>query len=160
MTDAAAAADEDTHTAHNVGKAAPPEVPLRKLITTLLAISFGTILECECACGQQLIAHACLQALTHCLCTHCCCDSSAGFDYSVRVLCVCSGGARVLSACRLTAAENHLSLCSLKMLTGNTLFACALQIYTQLSKLLSKVFFPSNDPALQALSFWGVYAGR
>lgn len=33
-----------------------------------------------------------------------------------------------------------------------------LQIYTQLSKLLSKVFFPSDDPALQALSFWGVYA--
>eukprot|EP00879_Flechtneria_rotunda_P003299 GHRR01003524.1.p1 GENE.GHRR01003524.1~~GHRR01003524.1.p1 ORF type:complete len:498 (+),score=121.17 GHRR01003524.1:1133-2626(+) len=31
-------------------------------------------------------------------------------------------------------------------------------IYTQLSKTLSKVFFPSTDPALQALSFWGVYA--
>uniref|UniRef100_A0A383VCS5 Major facilitator superfamily (MFS) profile domain-containing protein n=1 Tax=Tetradesmus obliquus TaxID=3088 RepID=A0A383VCS5_TETOB len=30
-------------------------------------------------------------------------------------------------------------------------------IYTQLSKTLGKVFFPSNDPALQALSFWGVF---
>uniref|UniRef100_A0A383VDF7 Major facilitator superfamily (MFS) profile domain-containing protein n=1 Tax=Tetradesmus obliquus TaxID=3088 RepID=A0A383VDF7_TETOB len=30
-------------------------------------------------------------------------------------------------------------------------------IYTQLSKTLSKVFFPSNNAALQALSFWGVF---
>ncbi|KAF6255166.1 major facilitator superfamily domain-containing protein [Scenedesmus sp. NREL 46B-D3] len=30
-------------------------------------------------------------------------------------------------------------------------------IYTQLSKTLGKVFFPSNNPALQALSFWGVF---
>lgn len=30
-------------------------------------------------------------------------------------------------------------------------------IYTQMSKLLGKVFFPSNDPVLQALSFWGVF---
>lgn len=30
-------------------------------------------------------------------------------------------------------------------------------IYTQLSKTLGKVFFPANDPALQALSFWGVF---
>lgn len=26
---------------------------------------------------------------------------------------------------------------------------CAVQIYTQMSKLLGKVFFPSNDPVLQ-----------
>lgn len=30
------------------------------------------------------------------------------------------------------------------------------RIYTQLSKQLGKVFFPSGDPVLQALSFWGV----
>jgi MFS family permease len=32
-----------------------------------------------------------------------------------------------------------------------------LQIYTQMSKILGKVFFPSGNPALQALSFWGVF---
>jgi hypothetical protein len=44
-------------------------------------------------------------------------------------------------------------------LTAAAMCVFVLQIYTQLSKLLSKVFFPSHDPALQALSFWGVYAG-
>jgi hypothetical protein len=45
-------------------------------------------------------------------------------------------------------ADMHLVLCLLLLL---------LQIYTQLSKTLGKVFFPSNNPALQALSFWGVF---
>jgi len=31
-----------------------------------------------------------------------------------------------------------------------------MQVYTQMNKTLGKVFFPSKDPALQALSFWGV----
>eukprot|EP00775_Hariotina_reticulata_P013429 gene13429-13557_t len=30
-------------------------------------------------------------------------------------------------------------------------------IYTQMSKILGKVFFPSGNPTLQALSFWGVF---
>lgn len=33
---------------------------------------------------------------------------------------------------------------------------CA-QVYTQMSQILGKVFFPSRKPALQALSFWGVF---
>jgi hypothetical protein len=34
-------------------------VPLRKLITTLLAISFGTILECECcSCAAVADGHS------------------------------------------------------------------------------------------------------
>jgi MHS family proline/betaine transporter-like MFS transporter len=32
------------------------------------------------------------------------------------------------------------------------------QIYTQLTSVMSKVFFPGNDPAVQALSIWGIFA--
>lgn len=30
--------------------------------------------------------------------------------------------------------------------------------YTQLNATLEKVFFPTNNPTIQALAFWGVYA--
>jgi hypothetical protein len=35
----------------------------------------------------------------------------------------------------------------------------AAQIYTQLTSVMSKVFFPGSDPAVQALSIWGIFAG-
>ncbi|WIA35149.1 hypothetical protein OEZ86_003625 [Tetradesmus obliquus] len=31
-------------------------------------------------------------------------------------------------------------------------------IYTQLTGVMSKVFFPGSDPAVQALSIWGIFA--
>lgn len=34
-----------------------------------------------------------------------------------------------------------------------------LQVYTQLSTTLSNVFFPGKDPAVKALSVWGIFAG-
>jgi hypothetical protein len=34
------------------------------------------------------------------------------------------------------------------------------QIYTQLTGVMSKVFFPGSDPAVQALSIWGIFAGE
>lgn len=30
--------------------------------------------------------------------------------------------------------------------------------YTQMNSVLEKVFFPTDNPTIQALSFWGVYA--
>jgi hypothetical protein len=34
------------------------------------------------------------------------------------------------------------------------------QIYTQLTGVMSKAFFPGSDPAVQALSIWGIFAGE
>lgn len=34
------------------------------------------------------------------------------------------------------------------------------QIYTQLASVMSKVFFPGSNPAVQALSIWGIFAGE
>lgn len=34
------------------------------------------------------------------------------------------------------------------------------QIYTQLTSVMSKVFFPPGNPAVQALSIWGIFAGE
>jgi hypothetical protein len=31
---------------------------------------------------------------------------------------------------------------------------------TQLTSVMSKVFFPGSDPAVQALSIWGIFAGE
>jgi hypothetical protein len=33
-------------------------------------------------------------------------------------------------------------------------------VYSQLSKVLGKVFFPTGNAAVQAVSFWGLFAGR
>lgn len=33
-------------------------------------------------------------------------------------------------------------------------------IYTQLTSVMSKVFFPASNPAVQALSIWGIFAGE
>jgi hypothetical protein len=41
------------------------------------------------------------------------------------------------------------------------LYCCCvrLQIYSQLAKVLGKVFFPTGNAAVQAVSFWGLFAG-
>jgi hypothetical protein len=59
-------------------------VPLRKLIATLLAISFGTILECECS-SLHVPDQATPDTLHVMLPTHCdpCACVHAGYDYSV-----------------------------------------------------------------------------
>lgn len=51
-------------------------VPLRQLVATLLAISFGTILECECSfacnrpgCARPAACHAAGSLQSLCLCT-------------------------------------------------------------------------------------------
>jgi hypothetical protein len=48
-------------------------------------------------------------------------------------------------------------------LTGVTAAVIAavllLQIYSQLAKVLGKVFFPTGNAAVQAVSFWGLFAG-
>lgn len=41
-------------------------VPLRKLVATLLAISFGTILECECSFACARLDHARPAVMSRC----------------------------------------------------------------------------------------------
>lgn len=52
------------------------------------------------------------------------------------------------------SVEQHLNRVSCVLPCSPLLLPC--RIYTQMSKTLGKVFFPSNDPIMQALSFWGV----
>jgi hypothetical protein len=40
------------------------------------------------------------------------------------------------------------------------MYLCLLQIYSQLAKVLGKVFFPTGNAAVQAVSFWGLFAGE
>ncbi|KAF8068166.1 shiA [Scenedesmus sp. PABB004] len=54
-------------------------------------------------------------------------------------------------------------LLSLLAISLGTVIECALPraaltVYSQLSKVLAVVFFPSGNPAVQAVSFWGLFA--
>jgi hypothetical protein len=54
------------------------------------------------------------------------------------------------------------NLCFQLLLRWHPAFShpAAAQIYTQLTSVMSKVFFPGSDPAVQALSIWGIFAGE
>lgn len=84
-----------------------------KLLLALLAISLGTVIECEHQ-QQQLCARPCVRATTHTDAPGTRAHAIAGYDYSC---------------------------------------------YSQLSKVLGKVFFPPGNAAVQAVSFWGLFAG-